>query len=358
MVYCLLSAAPMASEWWPIALPLLAGGAAIYFLLPRPKTYPAWWGAVLGLLALVLGGALLMRGGGVSLETILFWSFSILGIISGGLLVTQHNPARAALAFAMVVLNTCGLFLLLAAPFLMAATIIIYAGAIIVTFLFVIMLAQPSGWSDADDRSREPGLATITGFALLATLFFVLQRYDNRINDNAQEVNELIEATRQAAALDTRAGMDEKIGKAWDDEELFKKYNRVFNKRPDWKVLLPRVEQAALEWSTIDPRDPRAVEKSRAQLDDLIALCQIARHRLAWLPPATETPLSDLSGLPPTTEAEQFRRDAAGLPRMPADNAAYLGRSLFTDYLLPVELGGTLLLAATVGAIAIAFRRS
>ena len=38
----------------------------------------------------------------------------------------------------------------------------------------------------------------------------------------------------------------------------------------------------------------------------------------------------------------------------PAENSAYLGRSLFTDYLLPVELGGTLLLVATVGAIAIA----
>ena len=58
------------------------------------------------------------------------------------MLVTQQNPARAALSFALVVLSTCGLFLLLAAPFLMAATIVIYAGAIVVTFLFVIMLAQ------------------------------------------------------------------------------------------------------------------------------------------------------------------------------------------------------------------------
>ena len=42
----------------------------------------------------------------------------------------------------MVVLSTCGLFLLNAAPFLMAGTVIIYAGAIIVTFLFVLMLAH------------------------------------------------------------------------------------------------------------------------------------------------------------------------------------------------------------------------
>ena len=43
---------------------------------------------------------------------------------------------------------------------------------------------------------------------------------------------------------------------------------------------------------------------------------------------------------------------------MPAENVAYLGRSLFTDYLLAVELGGTLLLVATIGAIAIASRRA
>ena len=42
---------------------------------------------------------------------------------------------------------------------------------------------------------------------------------------------------------------------------------------------------------------------------------------------------------------------------MPAENVAYLGRSLFTDFLLPVELGGTLLLVAAIGAIAIATRR-
>ena len=39
------------------------------------------------------------------------------------------------------------------------------------------------------------------------------------------------------------------------------------------------------------------------------------------------------------------------------ENSAFLGKSLFTDYLLPVELGGFLLLIATVGAIAISQRQ-
>src|SRR5579885_2465130 len=143
---CLFSEIPASVDWWPILLPLLAGGAAIYLLLPRPQAYPKLWGTALGLLALVLALVLLTRSGVLSPETILFWSFSALAILAGALLVTQHNPARAALAFALVVLSTCGLFLLLAAPFLMAATTIIYAGDIVVTFLFVIMLAQQEGF--------------------------------------------------------------------------------------------------------------------------------------------------------------------------------------------------------------------
>jgi len=57
----------------------------------------------------------------------------------------------------------------------MAATIIILCGAIIVTFLFVIMLAQQTGRTDADDRSREPALACLAGFVLVAALLYLLR---------------------------------------------------------------------------------------------------------------------------------------------------------------------------------------
>jgi NADH-quinone oxidoreductase subunit J len=355
MLFGVSRAGAVSAEWWPIVLPLLAGGAAIYLLLPRPQAYPKQWGAGLGLAALVLAAALLTRSGVFSPETILFWSFSGVAIIAGALLVTQHNPVRAALAFALVVLSTCGLFLLLAAPFLMAATIIIYAGAIIVTFLFVIMLAAQSGLSDADDRSREPLLTTLTGFVLLATLLFVLQRYDYRINESTQEIDRLLARARETAKLNSRAEMEEKIGKPGDDDELFSQFNKLFS---TWRDLHQKSEQASFAWSNIDRNDPRAVEKSRARLDELIALGENARHRLGWLPQAADTPFSNLSGPPPTVASENVRRDEQGLPRMPADNPAYLGRSLFGDFLLPVELGGMLLLVATVGAIAIAFRRS
>ena len=136
---------------------------------------PVLVGSVCTVLALVLTGWLVARASSFTLETFLFYVFAGTAILAGGLLVTQSNPAWAALSFALVILSTCGLFLLQAAPFLMAATIIVYAGAIIVTFLFVIMLAQQEGPSDADARSREPFLAAFTGFLLLCTLLYVLK---------------------------------------------------------------------------------------------------------------------------------------------------------------------------------------
>ena len=66
--------------------------------------------------------------------------------------------------------SVCGLFLLQSAPFLAAATVIVYAGAIVVTFVFVIMLAQQSGATVYDQRSRQPLLATVVAFLLLGAL--------------------------------------------------------------------------------------------------------------------------------------------------------------------------------------------
>jgi NADH-quinone oxidoreductase subunit J len=72
------------------------------------------------------------------------------------------------------VLSTTGLFLLASAPFLAAGTIIVYAGAIIVTFLFVIMLAQMEGKALYDRAARSPGAATLTCFLLLWCLIYSL----------------------------------------------------------------------------------------------------------------------------------------------------------------------------------------
>src|SRR5262245_37620115 len=109
----------------PIALAAGLGMAALYLLLPRPKALPRALGAALAAAALVAAAVVLTRAAGPRVESVLFYCFSGLALIAAGVMITQHNPARAALAFALVILSTCGLFLLNAAPFLMAGTVII-----------------------------------------------------------------------------------------------------------------------------------------------------------------------------------------------------------------------------------------
>jgi NADH:ubiquinone oxidoreductase subunit 6 (subunit J) len=316
---------------WPLWLPLIAGALAIYWLLPRPRAYPAVWGAAAGALALLLAGGFLVQRGTIWEETLLFYLFAGITIVAGALLVTQHNPARAALSFALVILATCGLFMLLAAPFLMAATIIIYAGAIVVTFLFVIMLAQQEGLSDADARSREPLLATLTGFVLLGALLYVIRTG----SEPAGKLNALLSDLRAASR-------DETLGDKQKSD--LKERTREAVQTLGFTELLQRAE-------AFEPTQPDL-------LPGLEGVVLLARERLNLAPPPLGTPMSDLSGPSPSTPREDIRRNpSTGVPELPAENAAYLGRSLFTDFLLPVELGGFLLLVATVGAIAIAQRR-
>ena len=88
--------------------------------------------------------------------------------------MTSRNPIYSALWFASVVLSTAGLFVLAGAQFLAAGTIIVYAGAIIVTFLFVIMLAQMEGKARYDRAARAPASASFTCFLLLWSLLYTL----------------------------------------------------------------------------------------------------------------------------------------------------------------------------------------
>jgi NADH-quinone oxidoreductase subunit J len=329
---------------WAILVPVVLGLIAVYLLLPRPRAYPAWWGASVAALALVAAGFLLIQVSGPWAHTVLFYAFSAISLVAGGLLVTQRNPVRAALAFALVVLSTCGLFLLQAAPFLMAATIIIYAGAIIVTFLFVIMLAQQAGLSDADARSREPLLACIAGFVLLAAILFVLGT-----SYNTKDLDELLQSTdlarQQASARDIQTALGDK-------REFFERFNRAAETEAAPSETSREIHAALNDLETEWKDRSGDVEKTKRALDRLYdAGAHVRNHQGTLQVPAGQV----LSSYSRPLIAPNPHHPGESLPR---ENVAYLGRSLFSDYLLAVELGGTLLLVATVGAIAIAARRA
>jgi len=335
---------------WRITLVMVAGAAAVYLLLPRPRAQKTVFGAGLGLLAVLVAGALLVGMRAVNAEAFLFYAFSATAVIAGGLLVTQRNPARAALSFALVVLSTCGLFLLLAAPFLAAATAIVYAGAIVVTFLFVLMLAQQEGPSDADYRSREPLLSAIAGFILLGVLLYVLQA-----NFDLRPLDKLLSATDSLIGQMERAtATNEKNQLLERAVALTKEYEKLAETQPD----LPASRYLR---DAVGRADGIYTEGDVARMRDLLASMHARARELersvGTLRPSEErSTLSELSGPASSRQSSELRRDRTARPAMPAENTAHLGRSLFSDYLLAVELGGTLLLVATIGAIAIADR--
>lgn len=74
-----------------------------------------------------------------------FWTLAAATVAAAVATVASHNPVYCALWFALSLLGTAGVFAVQGAQFLAAATIVVYAGAIVVTFLFVLMLAQPDG---------------------------------------------------------------------------------------------------------------------------------------------------------------------------------------------------------------------
>jgi NADH:ubiquinone oxidoreductase subunit 6 (subunit J) len=366
---------------WLIGFACLLGMIAVYVLLPRPRRMPVLLGIGVGTAAALLTGFVVARAGAFTLETILFYVFSAVAVVAGTLLVTQQHPARAALSFALVVLATTGLFLIQAGPFLMAATIIVYAGAIIVTFLFVIMLAQQEGLSDADARSREPFLASLTGFLLLAALLYVLKitykpdlgLWVEQTAAKRERIRELqargvsLEEKKDLVAELERFCLDYRrwLRNEWRAEDNPSVLRQPKNPPPHASALdkvLDNVQQSfkkgdqlsKLELSELEQAMTRVYEEGlRTQKDPLLGSFQ----------PHFDNPLSEYSGPHPgrgvnQQDGQAIRTDDHGRPHLPAENVKYLGRSLFTDYLLSVELAGMLLLVATIGAIAIAQRRT
>ncbi len=71
---------------------------------------------------------------------ILFFIFSALALICGVMILISRNPVNSAMFLVLTIASLAGLFVLLEAFFLAAIQILVYAGAVMVLFLFVIML--------------------------------------------------------------------------------------------------------------------------------------------------------------------------------------------------------------------------
>ncbi|MBK8271001.1 MAG: NADH-quinone oxidoreductase subunit J [Planctomycetes bacterium] len=115
---------------------------------------------------------------GAESRNITFCILAVLGLAAAIRVVTHPLPVYSALYFVFVVLATAAMLIQVGAEFLGAALVIVYAGAILVTYVFVIMLSQQSpemkgrisAMLDYDRSAREPVWATLACFMLMAVL--------------------------------------------------------------------------------------------------------------------------------------------------------------------------------------------
>tara|TARA_R110002073_G_scaffold37866_3_gene109026 strand:- start:40432 stop:41418 length:987 start_codon:yes stop_codon:yes gene_type:complete len=166
----------------PIALYLICvlGAVGIAAALPRRNNAASIAGGLV--LASAIGLAVLILGLGATksgqpLPNYFFYPFAILALGASARMITHPRPVYSALYFILTIIASCGMYLLLSAEFMAFALVIIYAGAILITYLFVIMLATQAPTSAAeafidetDAVAREPVLASVIGFVLLAIL--------------------------------------------------------------------------------------------------------------------------------------------------------------------------------------------
>jgi NADH-quinone oxidoreductase subunit J len=102
--------------------------------------------------------------------TFFFYMLSGLAILGGVLVITRKNAVHSALALILTLLALAGLYLMLYAPFVAGVQIILYAGGIMVLFLFVIMLVNLER-SQKEEQFNQQWIAGILAALALGGLF-------------------------------------------------------------------------------------------------------------------------------------------------------------------------------------------
>jgi NADH-quinone oxidoreductase subunit J len=110
------------------------------------------------------------------METLLFWLLAVMALTAAVSMISQRNPVHSALFLIITLLSLAGLFLLLNAYFLAVIQVIVYAGAIMVLFLFVIMLLDIRRLEAAPSRVKwQKSLAILLGICFFFETILVLR---------------------------------------------------------------------------------------------------------------------------------------------------------------------------------------
>ena len=124
---------------------------------------------------------------------IVFWVFAGVAILSGFLCITRRSAVASALWLVVTLFALASIFVLLDAHFIAAIQVLVYAGAIMVLFLFVIMLLNLGRPGPSDMLGWAGRLVMLAIGALMAVELWVLGRVvpDERVMQAGSSVREL-----------------------------------------------------------------------------------------------------------------------------------------------------------------------
>lgn len=277
---------------------------------------------------------------------VMFWLLAAITLLAALGTISMTSPVYSAIWFAVSLLGVAGLMMVQGAQFLGVATVAVYAGAIVVTFLFVIMLAQPAGQATYDCLSwgRFAGWSAAGAGALLVGILTVAiagTRRDAIYEEVFQALAEVTDA--QGAPLIAPGDVREvKID--------FIDFGGGFPREPQ---LIVGLSPSARKLSAEAEHEIMLHLANRLTQSDAPELYELS-YRLFELLPQHEFEFEaadDLFGSP-LRQAIQIVPARDDL--LAEHHVAHLGAQLFGRHLVAIEAAGALLLAALVGAVAIA----
>ena len=109
----------------------------------------------------------------MSFEQIVFYIFSAMLVSAGVLVITLRNPVHAVLSLVLAFFSSAGLWMLLEAEFLAIALVLVYVGAVMVLFLFVVMMLDINVEEIKRGVTRYAGLGWFIAFAVIAQMVAV-----------------------------------------------------------------------------------------------------------------------------------------------------------------------------------------
>jgi NADH-quinone oxidoreductase subunit J len=125
----------------------------------------------------------------------IFWFLSFLAVLSALYVVFAKNPVHSVLSLIITFFAIAGHYLLLSAQFLAAVHIIVYAGAIMVLFLYVIMMLNLNQETEPHKKPMIKFIAIIAGGLLMLTMVGVFKgaEMQNTVSGNDPDMNGSVE---------------------------------------------------------------------------------------------------------------------------------------------------------------------